>query len=203
MVSAADGVSKNLPRSLDGRMREDIEAQLAPDRLRFLAECAAFGLSQDGGIAGPGSAKPPNAHSIDGWSGNWPGLVELVGSRIVEPLKRLSDPKPPASSITEISPMASSFGDGAPAPVEPQPFTGGGAAPIHGVRPSIAGVVIRNGAMTNSTERMAPPVPYVPETATTVAGEQIDDVVTDEADEEILAPAASVTPRYTEQSEAF
>jgi hypothetical protein len=103
---------------------------------------------------------------------------------------------------------------------EPQPLAGGGAAQhalgkesepgqplgsspsdlVHGVRlPAIAGVVIRNGAMTNSTERVAPPEPYQETPGEPVeAMEEEEEEAINDAPEEIIAPAPFVAPPYTE-----
>jgi hypothetical protein len=232
LVQAAASARATLPKQVNGHIREGIGGQLSADSLRFFAEVAAYGLSQ-GGIAAPGCTRaPPNAHTIDGWSGHYPGLVELVGSRIVEPLKRLLEPaalnspqdtgsagatlglasaaQPAGSSFRRVEDAPASLngiasavppvGADAPALAELQPLAGGGAAQT--LPPSNAGVVIRNGALTNSAERMAPPDPWQEETPGDALEELISDAGEDTTDSETTPPAPFVAPRYTE-AEAY
>jgi hypothetical protein len=228
LVSAADGVRANLPKHLKGHVQEGLTNQLTADSLRFLAEVSAFGMSQDG-IPAPGCTRAPrNAHTIDNWSGDWPGLLQLI-SRITEPLKRLSDPPSPlspgdtggagvaralagvaipadpssdgrieptpATPSVEIAPAVPPVGVGAPVAAEASSL-GSDVAAIR--RPSFTGVVVRNGVMTDQTSRQISPEAYS-EPAEAIEGEEgIND-----APEEIVAPAPSRTPAYTEASEAF
>jgi hypothetical protein len=187
LVNAADGARANLPKHLSGHIREGIEGQLSADSLRFLAECAAYGQSQ-GGIAAPGCTRaPPNAHTIDQFSGHWPGLIELVSSRVIRPVKNLVDPPAP----TEIAAISSVAADAPTVPDSSQPAIehGPAAAQTSTRSPALTGVVIRNGSMTNSTERMPAPEPYQE-----TPGAPVDELI---APEETLTPAAFVAPPYT------
>jgi hypothetical protein len=186
LVSAADGVRANLPKHLKGHVQEGLTNQLTADSLRFLAEVSAFGMSQDG-IPAPGCTRAPrNAHTIDNWSGDWPGLLQLI-SRITEPLKRLSDPPSPLSpqdtgsagaepslaaggyspdrevdeapaSLTEIAAISSVAADARPAGSGPPPEPAAAAAPVHGVRPpSLTGIAINSHGLEDRT--IPEPVP--------------------------------------------
>jgi hypothetical protein len=221
LVNAADGVRANLPKHLNGHVQEGLTNQLSADSLRFLTEVSAYGLSQEGIPAPFCTRAPPNAHTIDGWSGDWPGLIELVGTRIVQPLKRLSDPPSPLSpgdtggagvaralAGVAISADPSSDGRVEPTPATPveidrassssvdarptdasHPLAPVAAAAAQTLPPSLAGVVVRNGVMTDQTSRQISPEPY---------SEPVEELIADAGEDTIGSETPSPAPRYTE-----
>jgi hypothetical protein len=176
-----------------------------------------------------GAGMVENDYNYD-TSGFMPGLAQLISDRVLASIKRHLKPpaapeqphkvEPAPASLTEIPPPVVVVGNGdapavpdsgiprpavehGPAAAAPELKEGGeGVQHMPSSRPHpIAGVVIRNGAMIEHTERMAPPEPFS-ETATDAADEfEAEEAIADAA-EEIVAPAPAARP-HTEASEAF
>jgi hypothetical protein len=171
LVETADKVAKNLPKSL----RNGFETQLTADSLRFLAEVAAYGMSQDA-VRAPGCSKPPAGHhTIDNWTGHYPGLTVMVGDRVLAPIRHyLNPPAPAIPEIASVTPTeadapavtgASSSSSGLAAqdelPKGGEPGNPLGSSPSTATRsPALTGVSISSRGIEDRTTPEPVPEPF-------------------------------------------